>query len=248
MGITPRRSRSPRTYTRSRRRSSCPSTRPPAKVAATRGYGATIVTYDRYTEDRAAIGARIAGEQGATLIPPYDHPGVIAGQGTTALELIEETGPLDLLLVCVGGGGLLAGCAVAASALSPGIEIIGVEPAAGDDWAQSLAAGECVRLPAVPRTIADGQQTEAPGELTFAIAKPLLSSIALVTDDEIRATMAFLFERLKVVIEPSGATALAALLAGKVDAAGRRVGVTLSGGNVGLDQFLAIMRSGEDGC
>lgn len=217
---------------------------PPAKVAATHGYGAEIITYDRYTEDRVAIGARIAGERGATLIPPYDHPAVVAGQGTTGLELIEETGPLDLLLVCVGGGGLLAGCTVAASALSPGVEIIGVEPAAGDDWARSLAAGERVRLPAVPRTIADGQQTEAPGELTFAIAHPLLSGIALVTDDEIRAAMAFLFERLKIVVEPSGATALAALLAGKVDATGRRVGVTLSGGNVGLEQFLALMHAG----
>ena len=218
-----------------------PTDAPPTKLAATRGYGAEIVSYDRYREDRAAIGARTAAERGATLIPPYDHPNVIAGQGTTALELIEQVDELDLLLVCLGGGGLLAGCAVAAKGLHPGMEVIGVEPAAGDDWAQSLARGERVRLPAVPRTIADGQQTEAPGALTFAIAQPLIAGVALITDDEIRAAMAFLFERLKVVVEPSGASALAALLAGKVGAAGRRVGVTLSGGNVGLHQFLAIM-------
>lgn len=218
-----------------------PHDAPPAKLAATRGYGAEVVLYDRYGDDRNAIGARIAAERGATLIPPYDHPGVVAGQGTAALELFEEVGPLDLLLVCVGGGGLLAGCALAAEALSPGAAVIGVEPEAGDDWAQSVAAGHRVRLPGVPRTIADGQQTEAPGELTWAVARPLISGIALVSDDEVRAAMAFCFGSLKVVVEPSGATALAALLAGKVDGAGKRVGVTISGGNVGLDQFLRLM-------
>lgn len=218
-----------------------PEDAPPGKLAATRGYGAEVVRYDRYGEDRNAIGARIAAERGATLIPPYDHPGVVAGQGTAALELFEEVGPLDLLLVCVGGGGLLAGCALAARALSPGAAVVGVEPEAGDDWARSVAAGERVKLSGVPRTIADGQQTEAPGELTWAVARPLIAGIALVSDDEIRAAMAFCFERLKIVVEPSGASALAALLAGKVDAAGKRVGVTISGGNVGLDQFLAIM-------
>jgi len=224
-----------------------PEDAPPAKLAATRGYGAEVVLYDRYGEDRNAIGARIAEERGATLIPPYDHPDVVAGQGTAALELFAEVGPLDLLLVCVGGGGLLAGSALAAAARSPGAAIVGVEPEAGDDWARSLAAGERVKLPGVPRTIADGQQTEAPGELTWAVARPVIGGIALVSDDETRAAMAFCFERLKLVVEPSGATALAALLAGKVDAAGKRVGVTISGGNVGLDQFLRIMGERRDG-
>jgi len=223
-----------------------PQDAPASKLAATRGYGAEVVLYDRYGEDRNAIGRRIAEEQGATLIPPYDHPDVVAGQGTAGLELLEEVGPLDLLLVCVGGGGLLAGCAVAAKALSPGVAIVGVEPAAGDDWARSFAAGERVALGAVPRTIADGQQTEAPGELTWAVARPRVAGIALVTDEEIVAAMAFCFERLKLVVEPSGATALAALLSGKLaglglKTTGRRIGVTLSGGNVGLDRFLALL-------
>jgi threonine dehydratase len=218
-----------------------PDDAPRVKVDATRGYGAEVVLYDRYAEDRAAIGRRIAAERGATLIPPYDHPMVIAGAGTTALELIEEVGDLDLLLVCTGGGGLLAGCATATNALSPRTLIYGVEPAAGDDWKRSLEAGHRIKLDAVPRTIADGQQTEAPGELTFPIVRRYVAGIALVTDDEIVAAMAFCFERLKVVVEPSGATALAALLSGEVDAAGQRVGVTLSGGNVGLDRFLELL-------
>ncbi|CAA9553797.1 MAG: L-threo-3-hydroxyaspartate ammonia-lyase [uncultured Thermomicrobiales bacterium] len=218
-----------------------PEDAPPLKLAATRGYGAETISYDRYTGDRVAISRRVAEERGATLIPPYDHPGVMAGQGTLALELIEEVGPLDLLLVCLGGGGLLAGCAVAATALSPGIEVVGVEPAAGDDWARSYAAGERVRLAEIPRTIADGQQTEAPGELTWATARPLVSRIAVVDDDAIRDAMVFLFERLKTVAEPSGASALAALLGGAVEARGMRVGVTLSGGNVGVAQFCRIV-------
>ena len=218
-----------------------PTDAPASKLAATRGYGAEVITYDRYREDRAAIGARVAAERGAALIPPYDHPDVMAGAGTTALELVEEVGELDLLLVCCGGGGLLAGCATAAKALHPGLSVIGVEPAAGDDWARSLAAGERVKLDAVPRTIADGQQTEAPGALNFEVARPLIDGIALVSDDEIRAAMALLFERLKLVVEPSGASACAALLAGKVAAAGRRVGVTLSGGNVDLAHFCDLL-------
>ena len=223
-----------------------PTDAPASKLAATRGYGAEVVLYDRYGEDRHAIGDRIAAERGATLIPPFDHPDVVAGQGTVALELIEEVGPLDLLLVCLGGGGLLAGCAVAAAALSPEVRIVGVEPAAGDDWARSFAAGERVGLGAVPRTIADGQQTEAPGELTWAVAKPLVAGVALVSDEEIVTAMAFCFERLKLVVEPSGASALAALLSGKVgDVAGLRVGVTISGGNVGVDRFLGLL--GERG-
>ena len=218
-----------------------PSDAPASKLAATRGYGAEVVTYDRYTEDRAAIGARLADQRGATLIPPYDHPDVIAGAGTTALELIEEVGELDMLLVCTGGGGLLAGCAIAARALLPGIEIIGVEPAAGDDWHQSLACGERVRMPEVPRTIADGQQTEAPGELTFPIVQRFVSGIALVSDAEIIAGMSYLFERLKIVVEPSGASAFAAVLAGQVNVTGKRVGITISGGNIAVDRFAALV-------
>ncbi len=218
-----------------------PTDAPPAKIAATRGYGAEIVPYDRYTEDRTAIAERVAVELGATLIPPYDHPFVMAGNGTTTLELLEEVGELDLLLVCLGGGGLLSGSATAAKALYPAIEVWGVEPAAGDDWAQSYARGERVKLQAVPRTIADGQQTEAPGVLTWATARPLVAGIVTVTDDEIRDTMRFHFERKKLVTEPSGASALTALLTGKVDGRGKRVGVTISGGNIGVDGFCRII-------
>jgi threonine dehydratase len=218
-----------------------PTDAPPAKIAATRGYGAEIVFYDRYTEDRAAIADRVAAERGATMIPPYDHPLIMAGNGTTALELIDEVGDLDLLLVCLGGGGLLAGSATAAKGRKPDIEIWGVEPAAGDDWAQSFAKGERVRLSQVPRTIADGQQTEAPGKLTWPTVRPLVAGIATVTDDEIRYAMRFLFERMKLVVEPSGASALAALMSGKVDGRGKRVGVTLSGGNIGVDGFCQII-------
>jgi threonine dehydratase len=218
-----------------------PTDAPAAKIAATRGYGAEIVFYDRYTEDRTAIAERVAAELGATLIPPYDHPFVMAGNGTVALELLQDVGELDLLLVCLGGGGLLSGCATAAKALSPSIEVWGVEPAAGDDWAQSYARGERVRLSAVPRTIADGQQTEAPGLLTWATARPLVAGIATVTDDEIRDTMRFLFERMKLVSEPSGASALTALMIGKVNGRGKRVGVIISGGNIGVDGFCQII-------
>jgi threonine dehydratase len=218
-----------------------PTDAPPAKIAATRAYGAEIVFYDRYTEDRVAIAERLAADLGAELIPPYDHPHVMAGNGTTALELLQEVGELDLLLVCLGGGGLLSGCATAAKALLPGIEIWGVEPAAGDDWAQSFARGERVSLKQAPRTIADGQQTEAPGKLTWPTAWPLVAGIATVTDDEIRDTMRFLFERMKLVVEPSGASALTALLAGKVEGRGKRVGVTISGGNIGIDGFCRII-------
>lgn len=219
-----------------------PADAPPTKLAATRGYGAEVVTYDRYTQDRAALAKELAAERGLTLIPPYDHYDVMAGQGTVALELIEQTGPLDALLVPVGGGGLMAGCATAATALSPGIRMIGVEPAAGDDHARSLAAGERVEID-VPRTIADGQAISTPGELTFAVNRRLVDSFELVADDEIVAAMAFAFERLKIVLEPSGASALAALLAGRIHPLPERVGVVLSGGNVGLNRFLELLRN-----
>jgi threonine dehydratase len=217
-----------------------PADAPPTKLAATRGYGAEVVEYDRYTQDRVALGKELATERGLTLIPPYDHTDVMAGQGTVALELIEEVGHLGALLVPVGGGGLMAGCATAATAMSPGIRMIGVEPAAGDDHARSLAAGERVEID-VPRTIADGQAISTPGELTFAVNRRLVDSFELVSDEEILVAMAFAFERLKIVLEPSGASALAALLAGRIRGLPERVGVVLSGGNVGLDRFVELL-------
>lgn len=220
-----------------------PEDAPPTKVAATKGYGAEVVTYDRYSGDRTAIATQLAEDRGVALIPPYDHYDVIAGQGTVALELIEEVGQLGALLAPVGGGGLIAGCATAATALSPGIRVIGVEPEAGDDTARSLAAGDRVEI-GVPRTIADGQAISIPGELTFEINRRLLAGVELVSDDEIRAAMEFAFERLKLVLEPSGACALAALLAGRIQDLPDRVGVVLSGGNVGLERFLELLGKG----
>jgi threonine dehydratase len=220
-----------------------PEDAPAAKLAATRGYGAEVVTYDRYGEDREALVRALAAERGLTLVHPYDDELVMAGQGTAALELLEDVPDLDLLLVPVGGGGLVAGCATAATALRPGIRVVGVEPEASDDHQRSLAAGERVQVPQ-GRTIADGQQAVIPGELTFAVNRRLLDRVVTVTDAEIVAAMAFLVDRVKTVTEPSGASALAALLAGHVDdAAGRRVGVILSGGNVGaarLGQLLSV--------
>ncbi|AKN70447.1 pyridoxal-5'-phosphate-dependent protein [Streptomyces sp. PBH53] len=223
-----------------------PEDAPRSKREATAGYGAEVVTYDRYTQDRAALAQALAEDRGLTLIPPYDHPHVIAGQGTAALELLEETGPLDALLVPVGGGGLIAGSATAATALHPGIRVIGVEPEAGDDTKRSLEAGTRVTVP-VPRTIADGQALATPGEITFPINQRLVDSIALVSDDEIRTAMRFAFERLKTVLEPSGATPLAALLAGRVENPPRRIGVIASGGNIDVDRFIALTQRPERG-
>ncbi|PJE97263.1 pyridoxal-5'-phosphate-dependent protein [Streptomyces carminius] len=216
-----------------------PEDTPKSKMEATAGYGAEIVTYDRYTGDRTALGEALAAERGLALIPPYEHPHVIAGQGTAALELIEETGQLDALVAPVGGGGLMAGSATAAKGLHPATRVIGVEPEAGDDTRRSLAAGERVTIP-VPRTIADGQAAEAPGELTFSVNRRLVDEIALVDDDEIRAAMRFAFERLKTVLEPSGATPLAALLSGRLERLPRRVGVILSGGNISARRFAEL--------
>ncbi|MEV0977159.1 threo-3-hydroxy-L-aspartate ammonia-lyase [Streptomyces sp. NPDC049915] len=218
-----------------------PEDAPPSKRAATEGYGAEIVTYDRYTGDRVALAEALAAERGLTLIPPYEHPHVMAGQGTAALELLEETGELDALVVPVGGGGLMAGSATAATGLRPGIRMIGVEPEAGDDTKQSLAAGRRIEIP-VPRTLADGQALPTPGELTFSVNRRLVDDIALVTDDEIRQAMVFAFERLKIVLEPSGATPLAALLAGRAGTVPGRVGLILSGGNVDAERFSRIVR------
>jgi len=217
-----------------------PEDAPPSKLAATRGYGAELIAFDRYGSDRELLLAELVAERGAVPIHPYDDPRVMAGQGTVALELLEQAGPLDLLLVCVGGGGLIAGCATAVAALAPDTRVIGVEPEAGDDTKRSLEAGERVRIP-VPRTIADGQQLPIPGELTFEVTRRLVDGIALASDPEIVAAMRFLFERLKTVAEPSGACALAALLAGRVDAKGLRVGVTISGGNVDAGRFSRLL-------
>lgn len=217
-----------------------PEDAPASKLAATAGYGAEIVTYDRYAGDREGIGRRLADERGLTLIPPYDHPDVIAGQGTAALELIEQAGPLDAIVVPVGGGGLAAGAATIAAALAPGAEVLVVEPEAGDDTKRSLAAGERVEIP-IPRTIADGQGAALPGELTFPINRALLAGITLVSNAEIVASMRFLFERMKIVAEPSGATALAALLCGRLRLEGRRVGVIVSGGNVDTARFSELL-------
>ncbi|MER6671383.1 pyridoxal-phosphate dependent enzyme [Amycolatopsis japonica] len=216
-----------------------PEDTPQSKKDATAGYGAEIVTYDRYTGDRVAIGEALAADRGLALIPPYEHPHVIAGQGTAALELLEDTDSLDTLVVPVGGGGLIAGSSTAAKAVRPGIRVVGVEPAAGDDTKRSLEAGERVSIP-VPRTIADGQAAEIPGELTFSINRRLVDDIALVTDEQVRDAMRFAFERLKLVIEPSGATGLAALLSGRISASGR-VGVIISGGNVSPERFAELI-------
>lgn len=216
-----------------------PEDTPRSKREATAGYGAEVVTYDRYTGDRVAIGEALAADRGLALIPPYEHPHVIAGQGTAALELLDETGPLDALVVPVGGGGLIAGSATAAKGLHSGIRVIGVEPEAGDDTKRSLAAGHRVSIP-VPRTIADGQAADTPGELTFSVNRRLVDDIVLVGDDDIRAAMRFAFERLKIVLEPSGATSLAALLAARVAPLPPRVGVILSGGNIDARRFAEL--------
>jgi len=217
-----------------------PEDAPALKVEATAGYGAEIVTYDRYAQQRTALGEVLADERGMTLIPPFDHWDVIAGQGTATLELFEEAGPLDMLVVCVGGGGLISGCATVAKAQDHPVEVIGVEPAAGDDVRQSFLEGRIIEIP-TPRTIADGQQTTSPGERTFAVIRERVDDMVLVTDDEIIAAMRFVFERMNVVLEPSGASALASILAGHIDVTGKRVGVTLSGGNIGIDRFVELM-------
>jgi len=226
-----------------------PTDSPAAKLAATREYqsgqsGSEVVLYDRYKEDREAIGRRLAAERGATLIPPFDHPHVMAGQGTAAAELLEEVGPLDKLVVCVGGGGLISGCAVAAHAKSPGIEVIGVEPEAGNDVQQSLAAGRIVKIE-TPRTIADGAQTQAAGALTFPVIQRLVKRVVTVSDMQLVATMRFFAERMKMVVEPTGCLAAAALLERAVDARGQRVGIIVSGGNVDLAAYGAMLATGK---
>ncbi|MFN7570683.1 MAG: threo-3-hydroxy-L-aspartate ammonia-lyase [Betaproteobacteria bacterium] len=217
-----------------------PRDAPPLKIAATRGYGGEAILFDRYTEDRRAIGERLARERGMTLIPPFDHPQVMAGQGTAAKELIEETGPLDALLVCTGGGGLLSGCAVATKHLSPDCRIYGVEPAAGDDVQQAFRTGERVTIP-VPNTIADGAQTQQVGELTFAVIRALATDILTVSDEALKRTMRFFAERMKLVVEPTGCLAAAAALEGALPLRGQRVGVIVSGGNVDAVSYARFL-------
>jgi threo-3-hydroxy-L-aspartate ammonia-lyase len=221
-----------------------PHDAPAGKMAATRGYGAEVVVYDRYKEDRAAIAERIVGERQAALIPPFDHLPVMAGQGTTALELIEDSGALDALIVCAGGGGLLSGCAVAAKHLLPGIRIYGAEPERGNDMQQSLRAGRIISID-VPRTICDGQQTQAVGRQPFEVIRRLVHDVLTVPDRVVVEAMRFAFERLKVVLEPSGACALATLMHTREQFRGQRVGLTLSGGNVDPARFAALMDGSE---
>jgi threonine dehydratase len=219
-----------------------PSDAPAIKKAATAGYGAEVVEYDRYTESREAIGDRIAEERGLALIPPFDHWDVMAGQGTLARELFA-TEPVDTIVVCVGGGGLVSGCATVAKAHGD-VRVVGVEPAAGDDVKRSLETGQRVTLAETPQTIADGQQTTSCGDKTFAVIRNRVDEIVTVTDAEIVSAMRFAFERLNIVLEPSGASALAAVLAGRVATRQQRVGVTLSGGNVDLARFRVL--TGDD--
>lgn len=221
-----------------------PHDAPALKLAATRGYGAEVIVYDRYREDRAEIAARLTRERGAALIPPFDHLPVMAGQGTAALELIEDAGALDALIVCAGGGGFLSGCTVAAKHLLPGIEVFGAEPERGNDMQQSLRRGEIVHID-VPRTICDGQQTQAVGRHPWEVIRTQVTDVLAVPDPVVVEAMRFAFERLKLVLEPSGACALAALMQHRERFRGRRVGVTLSGGNIGIDRFVALMSGTE---
>jgi threonine dehydratase len=221
-----------------------PQDAPALKLAATRGYGAEVVTYDRYREDRAEIAARLVREQHASFIPPYDDVHVMAGQGTAALELLDDTGPLDALIVSAGGGGFLAGCAVAARHAAPSIRVYGAEPERGNDMQMSLRAGRIVSID-VPRTICDGQQTQSVGRLPFEVIQALVTDVLSVPDPVVVEAMRFAFERMKIVLEPSGACALAALMQHRAQFHGQRVGVVLSGGNIGLERFMALMTGAE---
>ncbi len=224
-----------------------PKDAPEAKIRATREYGAEVILFDRYTQDREALGKQIATERGMTLIPPYNHAHVMAGQGTAGLELIEEVGTLDILLICMGGGGLTSGCAVAAKHLLPQCDVYGVEPLAGNDFQQSFRSGQLVKID-VPRTIADGAQTQSPGNLTYAVCKALLKDVLTVDDHALVNTMRFFAERMKMVIEPTGGLAAAAAMLGdsegKLDVKGKRVGIIVSGGNVDPAYYAQLLRDG----
>ena len=217
-----------------------PEDAPASKIAATRGYGGNVVTYDRYKEDREAIGRKLAEEKGMTLIPPYDHADVIAGQGTAAKELFEEVGELDYFFVCLGGGGLLSGSALATRALSPKCKLYGVEPEAGNDGQQSFRSGAIVHID-TPKTIADGAQTQHLGSLTFPIIKRDVDDILTVSDAELVDAMRFFASRMKIVVEPTGCLGFAAARKMKEALRGKRVGVLISGGNVDIERFAALL-------
>jgi threonine dehydratase len=222
-----------------------PQDAPQSKLDATRAYqqgmaGSEVVLFDRYTEDREALCRRLAEERGMTMIPPFDHPHVMAGQGTAALELIEEVGMLDALLVCVGGGGLISGCAVAARHLLPGVAVYGVEPEAGNDTQLSLQCGEIVRID-TPRTIADGAQTQSSGQLTFPVIQALVKGVLTVSDAQLVETMRFFATRMKLVVEPTGCLGFAAAREMKARLRGLRVGVLISGGNVDVERLGALL-------
>ncbi len=216
-----------------------PTDAPRSKVEATLAQGATIVPYDRLRDSREAIGARIAQETGATLVPPFDHPRTIAGQGTAALELLEQAPGLDALIGPVGGGGLLSGCAIAAKGVNPAIRVFGAEPEDANDTFLSFRAGRRVEIPP-PQTLADGLRATRPGEATFPILQELAEDILLVSEEEIRGAVKFLLMRMKILVEPSGAVAVAAVLTGKVPTGVRRVGVVLSGGNVDWEVLVRL--------
>lgn len=217
-----------------------PHDAPPSKIAATRGYGADVVLYDRYTQDREQIGRDLAQQRGMTLIPPYDHFDVIAGQGTAAKELFEEVGQLDALFVCLGGGGLLSGSALSTRALSPATKLYGVEPEAGNDGQQSFRSGSIVHID-TPKTIADGAQTQHLGNLTFPIIRRDVDDILTVSDEQLRAEMRFFAARMKLVVEPTGCLGLAAARAMKEQLQGQRVGVIISGGNVDVARYAELL-------
>ena len=219
-----------------------PTDAPQAKIAATRGYGAEVVLFDRFTQDREQLAAELARERGMTVIPPFDHADVIAGQGTAAKELFEEVGALDTLFVCVGGGGLISGSALAARALAPACKVIGVEPEAGNDAQQSMRSGTIVRID-TPRTIADGAQTQSVGKLTFAIMRRDVDDIMTVSDAQLVETMRFFAERMKIIVEPTGCLGAAAATLAGLPLAGQRVGVIVSGGNVDLQRFSQLVGS-----
>ncbi|KWH22436.1 threo-3-hydroxy-L-aspartate ammonia-lyase [Burkholderia multivorans] len=219
-----------------------PQDAPAAKIAATRGYGGTVVTYDRYTEDREQIGRELAERDGLTLIPPYDHPDVIAGQGTAAMELFDEVGPLDAVFTPLGGGGLLSGTALATRTLSPNARLYGVEPEAGNDGQQSFRSGAIVHID-TPRTIADGAQTQHLGNITFPIIRRDVDDILTATDDELVDCMRLFAARMKIVVEPTGCLSFAGARRMKDELKGKRVGIVISGGNVDLDAFSALLAS-----
>ena len=217
-----------------------PEDAPASKMAATRGYGAQVVTYNRFTENREEIAAKLASERGMTLIPPYNHRDVIAGQGTAAKELLEDVPGLDYLFVCTGGGGLLSGSLLSAHALAPRCQVYGVEPEAGNDVQQSLRAGHIVKI-GTPHTIADGAQTQAPGDITFALIQQYVQDIVTVSDEQLVQAMRFYAERMKIVVEPTGALSLAGALHGGVRLSGARVGIVISGGNVDLERYARFL-------